>query len=187
MLNLANALLARLRVLSKKNDGTGFDDDFSCGDTKFIANLEHLLRCLRQIALDSIVRHCNDLVEAHILHWYDYWQHQKRIDEGRFAEWPNGQRPLSTTWPWNIKPSLLVLWGVCWMFYGQNQTPTSNPHQTRNQRGAAQEVELSGNFRTGHFGSHSQPAPQALQPGTKSTPKFRQQGVALLLIIFRSF
>ncbi len=38
-----------------------------------------------------------------------------------FFEWPDGQRLLSTTMPWNIPPSLLVLWGVCWMFapYGQ--------------------------------------------------------------------
>jgi hypothetical protein len=36
-------------------------------------------------------------------------------------EWPDGHRFLSTTMPWNIPPSLVVLWGVCWMFapYGQ--------------------------------------------------------------------
>ena len=31
-------------------------------------------------------------------------------------EWPNGGRLLSTTWPWNVKLALVVLWGVCWMF-----------------------------------------------------------------------
>ena len=31
-------------------------------------------------------------------------------------EWPDGRRLLSTTWPWNVKIALVVLWGVCWMF-----------------------------------------------------------------------
>lgn len=36
---------------------------------------------------------------------------------GWFFEWPRGKRPLNSTWPWaDVKPSLLVLWGVCWMF-----------------------------------------------------------------------
>ncbi|KAH6682612.1 hypothetical protein B0J14DRAFT_129165 [Halenospora varia] len=36
---------------------------------------------------------------------------------GWFFEWPGGKHPLSSTWPWaDVKPSLLVLWGVCWMF-----------------------------------------------------------------------
>jgi hypothetical protein len=34
-----------------------------------------------------------------------------------FVEWPDGEPPLSTTMPWNIRPCLVVLWGVCWMFY----------------------------------------------------------------------
>jgi hypothetical protein len=33
-----------------------------------------------------------------------------------FFEWTDGQRLLSTTMPWNIPPSLLLLWRVCWMF-----------------------------------------------------------------------
>ncbi len=37
---------------------------------------------------------------------------------GWFFEWPSGQHPLNTTWPWaDVKPSLMVLWGVCWMFF----------------------------------------------------------------------
>jgi hypothetical protein len=37
---------------------------------------------------------------------------------GWFFEWPSGRHPLSSTWPWaDVKPSLLVLWGVCWMFF----------------------------------------------------------------------
>ena len=33
-----------------------------------------------------------------------------------FAEYPGGIRHLCTTMPWTIWPSLVVLWGVCWMF-----------------------------------------------------------------------
>lgn len=36
---------------------------------------------------------------------------------GRFVEFPNRRRPPCTTMPWNILPSLVVLWGVYWMFY----------------------------------------------------------------------
>lgn len=32
-------------------------------------------------------------------------------------EFPNGIRHLCTTMPWTIWPALVVLWGVCWMFY----------------------------------------------------------------------
>jgi hypothetical protein len=34
-----------------------------------------------------------------------------------FAEFPDGIRHLCTTMPWTIWPALVVLWGVCWMFY----------------------------------------------------------------------
>lgn len=34
-----------------------------------------------------------------------------------FSEFPNRLRPLCTTMPWTIWPVLVVLWGVCWMFY----------------------------------------------------------------------
>ncbi|CAG8953324.1 hypothetical protein HYFRA_00003533 [Hymenoscyphus fraxineus] len=52
---------------------------------------------------------------------------------GWFFEWPGGKRPLNSTWPWaDVKPSLLVLWGVCWMFViptlevGSYQVPDRN-------------------------------------------------------------
>lgn len=171
VLDLTTALLGRLQNLSSSDDVRRATVDVPSGDVKcdkFVANLEHLLRCLKQIALDAIVRHYLDLVEAHILHWHDYWQHRKRIGEGWFNEWPNGQRPLSTTWPWNIKPSLLVLWGVCWMFYGLsgNTGDSGNTSRsTRNRRGAAEGNELSRDFRTRQLGSQSQPTPEALPAG----------------------
>lgn len=34
-----------------------------------------------------------------------------------FSKFPNRLRPPCTTMPWTIWPALMVLWGVCWMFY----------------------------------------------------------------------
>lgn len=69
---------------------------------------------------------------------------------GWFFEWPSGRHPLNSTWPWaDVKPSLLVLWGVCWMFfptfYGNRyiqersrirnqQQPYNNPDYIQYQR-----------------------------------------------------
>jgi hypothetical protein len=46
----------------------------------------------------------------------------------RSAGFMNRRRPKCTTMPWEIWPSLVVLWGVCWMFY----PPTF--YQNGNQR-----------------------------------------------------
>jgi hypothetical protein len=49
---------------------------------------------------------------------------------GWFFEWPGGRHPLNSTWPWaDVKPSLLVLWGVCWMFYMRNEHWQYRPQQ----------------------------------------------------------
>ena len=114
-------------------------------------DLHHLLWSLQKAALEVIIHRFLKIVEVHTLHAHVRRQHCKRIGEEWYAEWPNCHRPLSTTWPWNIKPSLLVLWGVCWMFYG----PSDNVEKrtTRNPRGAA---PLSEALRTGQVGSQSQ-------------------------------
>jgi hypothetical protein len=44
----------------------------------------------------------------------------------KFAEFPNRCRPKCTTMPWSIWPSLMVLWGICWMFYAPPPTSSSN-------------------------------------------------------------
>jgi hypothetical protein len=48
----------------------------------------------------------------------------------KFGRFPNRQRPRCTTMPWSIWPSLVVLWGVCWMFY----TPFTTLDATRFER-----------------------------------------------------
>lgn len=177
VLDLTTALLSRLQVRSGNNDAPQRNEaeyGFKCGWSQygnFVANLEHILRCLKQVTLDAIICQYLNLVEAHILHWHHFWQQRRHIDEGWFAEWPNGQRPLNTTWPWNVKPCLLVLWGVCWMFYGSPEYKPNTLRPTRNRRGAAPSQDLP----TGRdFGQNSQPPPNA-SASFFSTPLPRQQ------------
>ena len=138
-------------------------------------DLHYLLWSLQQTALEAIIRRFLNIVEVHGLHSHVRWQHSKRIGEGWYAEWPNCHRPLSTTWPWNIKPSLLVLWGVCWMFYGPSDN--NENRTTRNPRGAA---PLSEDLRTGQYGSQSQRRGQI----GKSSRQQNHDDLILLTIIF---
>jgi hypothetical protein len=89
------------------------DLDDGCEQLKneiFLANIIHLLRRFQSHLLQILVRkprtQFDDL--AHYLH--AYLELRERLDKDCTKEWPSGQRPLNTTWPWNIRPSLVVLW-----------------------------------------------------------------------------
>lgn len=60
------------------------------------------------------------------------------------SKFPDGDEPACTTMPWNILPALIVLWGVCWMFYGSSgfSDPTAVQYPGRND-----EVPDLGEFR----------------------------------------
>ena len=47
----------------------------------------------------------------------------------RSASFMNRRRPKCTTMPWEIWPSLVVLWGVCWMFYPPALCQNGNQRQ----------------------------------------------------------
>ena len=47
----------------------------------------------------------------------------------RSAGFMNRRRPKCTTMPWEIWPSLVVLWGVCWMFYPPALCQNGNQRQ----------------------------------------------------------
>ncbi|KAF1924212.1 uncharacterized protein M421DRAFT_73168 [Didymella exigua CBS 183.55] len=82
-------------------------------DGTFVANLEHLLLWLQAKLENALVRK----VRAELLHpMGGYSKNQRKLLAclDGFAEKP---QPLSMSFPWTIKPSLAVLWGVCWMFY----------------------------------------------------------------------
>ncbi|KAF2873583.1 hypothetical protein BDV95DRAFT_489802 [Massariosphaeria phaeospora] len=80
-------------------------------DEAFIANYEHLLMRLRAQLIETLSR---KVLEALLLGAYTKTQRKLLA---WFTEFPDNQPHLSTTMPWTIKPSLAVLWGVCWMFY----------------------------------------------------------------------
>ncbi|KAF2774223.1 hypothetical protein EJ03DRAFT_346850 [Teratosphaeria nubilosa] len=82
-----------------------------------LANLEHLLLCLQHQLIHLLLSQCADLIRRHIL---DCQKDQSKHGEDWFFTFPNARHPLSTTWPWSIKPSLAVIWGACWMFYDLN-------------------------------------------------------------------
>lgn len=99
---------------------------------KFFANLEHLLRCLQQAIVEALIHNSLKLIDADILRWHTNWRQGREYRGGWFAEWPNGQPPLNTTMPWNVKPSLVVLWGVCWMFFDHNNQVAHSFHYHNN-------------------------------------------------------
>ena len=71
--------------------------------------------CLLAQLLRQLIHFCIELVRDHIA---ECQKLRRRSREDWFFEFPDARPPLSTTWPWAIKPSLAVLWGVCWMFFG---------------------------------------------------------------------
>lgn len=107
----------------------------------YIANLLHLLRRLQYVLFQVLVHRSITRLDEMALHWHTYWQQRKKLGEDWFTEWPSGQRPLSTTWPWNIRPSLVVLWGVCWMF-----KPEQDNHEKPRSPAAQQLVDGSLNW-----------------------------------------
>ncbi|KAL8749228.1 MAG: hypothetical protein Q9199_007814 [Rusavskia elegans] len=107
---------------------------------KFIANLDHVLRCLRQAALEALIYHGMKKLREDVRQWHHYWLRDRALDHGWFSEWPGSRRPLSTTWPWNIRPSLVVLWGVCWMFYDNSTRSVEQLRQQLEDRDVATSI-----------------------------------------------
>lgn len=85
------------------------------GDVIFISNLMHALLCLEHDLLQEISDGIFKKIEKI---WQDF---QDRRNNVRWYSVfpPRARRPLSTTWPWTIKPSLAVLSGVCWTTHGR--------------------------------------------------------------------
>ena len=86
-------------------------------DETYLSNLEHLLLCLREQILRLVVAKLFN-AQKHLIECQK--DQDKHSDADWFSEFPDARHPLSTTWPWSIKPSLAVIWGVCWMFYGMD-------------------------------------------------------------------
>ena len=123
LFDLSSLLINRLDVFRSQqptetyHSSSGFSDLQHLRDESFIANLLHLLLRLQRRLFQVLVNQSLQQIEEITRYWREYWQQQRKLGNNWFNEWPDGRRPLSTTWPWNIRPSLVILWGVCWMFY----------------------------------------------------------------------
>ena len=88
-------------------------------DEKTIANLEHLLLCIRHRLVHTFVAQVLNEIRASLDWRLHSRRHLKFGGDKWCAVFANSRRPISTTgsFPWSIRPSLAILWGVCWMFY----------------------------------------------------------------------
>jgi hypothetical protein len=87
-----------------------------CGlDDKTLANLEYLLLRYRGNLIQREMMHnLHQFLDKFIsrpLHSFLKYGGSKWC-----SEYSSSKPPASTTWPWSIKPSLAVIWGVCWQF-----------------------------------------------------------------------
>lgn len=96
---------------------------------EYIANLEHLIMCIHTCAMDAIAHHFLNVIKDTILRWYQLWLYKRGAVDVWFTEWPDGRHLLNRTWPWNVEPALLVLWGVCWMFFDYKGTAPWEPQK----------------------------------------------------------
>ena len=128
ILDISSALIERLQHAQAERRCKGCEGEWKdpADYEKYLANLEHLLLSLQQAAFEALLRHSLDLLQHDYQHWHRYLeQQQRRASAEYYSEWSSGRPPLNTTMPWNIKPSLVVLWGVCWMFYVPNDNSVS--------------------------------------------------------------
>lgn len=78
-------------------------------------NFQSLISLLRNELADLELAKVLIALAFHVLR--NIRSFSKDIGFDGFGSFPNRIRPKCTTMPWNIWPSLVVLWGVCWMFY----------------------------------------------------------------------
>ena len=76
---------------------------------KFVANLLHLYRRLQTFLFLILIRKTRDQFDALVSD--DVLDDlEPNVHDICIKEWPGGRQPFGTTWPWNIRPSLVVLW-----------------------------------------------------------------------------
>lgn len=108
----------------------GFSDtlDFE----KLIINLEYMMSCIQYLVLDALVKNSMELLEADPIYFKKWAETMWSKAADWFSEWSSDRPPLNSTMPWQVKPSLVVLWGVCWMFYISKQ-PVNNSRNNPQQ------------------------------------------------------
>jgi hypothetical protein len=83
-----------------------------------IWRLEDLLCKLRRVEILPLRRHYCYFYSIFEILCEMLWQKhlESLLFSSNISGFPNKHRPPCTTMPWNIRPALVVLWGVCWMF-----------------------------------------------------------------------
>lgn len=79
-------------------------------ENPFDPTYQHLLENPFKQLLEQFLDNAQSLLEC--LLELTYFIRLSRL----WSEFPRSKRHLCTTMPWTIWPSLVVLWGVCWMF-----------------------------------------------------------------------
>ena len=174
--NLVVVAVNRNKIRSKPAGPTRWRQINSDGRTRRAlerrvwANFVHLPARVRQRLLQTFMHEAWNETADDTPEWRFRSRRQLKYGGNKWcAEFANNLRPVSTTWPWSIRPSLAVLWGVCWMFYspqqgdgaGQQQQPQRQRHQQYGWQadyGIDESILTRENF-------------QQLTPGTYCTPE----------------
>ncbi|KAF2137455.1 uncharacterized protein K452DRAFT_100956 [Aplosporella prunicola CBS 121167] len=147
----------------------------------FVSNLQHLLVVIQHAlgqALSAVVRRGRRPSGL---------ERCRRKVLGRFSEFAGGQRPVSTTWPWaNVRPSLAVLWGVCWMFYEQQAKMRASwlgnfgwPMPREDEYATYGRTLLGGHVQQNTTAPHRQQHSQHSRQAQQQPPSLRQVEVAV--------
>ena len=108
-------LIARLEPLlrstfsSLQHQSESTKSDHRLQNEKFVANLLHLLHRLQTVVFLILIRKTRNEINGSALR-YTSEHVQRNEDKQCLKEWAGGCQPLSTTWPWSIRPSLMILW-----------------------------------------------------------------------------
>jgi hypothetical protein len=82
-----------------------------------------LILCRQQTSSLSWSDFIKQILTLVLLVWHRLYQ--EIVFRCSYSEFSQRRRPPCTTMPWSIWPPLMVLWGVCWMFY-----PSPTPQGT---------------------------------------------------------
>ena len=97
------------KSINQKCSTTKLPSYFGLEDEKFVANLLYILHRLQTFVFLTLIQKTQRDIDQTTTQKFDY-SSDRFDDRDCRKEWPGGQRHVSTTWPWTIKPSLAVLW-----------------------------------------------------------------------------
>ncbi|KAF2452643.1 hypothetical protein BDY21DRAFT_157005 [Lineolata rhizophorae] len=153
---LVDTALRRLYLAECDQQTRSVPANYDLCNQKFIANLKHLLLRLRESLVQDAATKLYDPIKEEAVRDRQREQQRRKLElDTLFTEFKDNRRPLSTTWPWSIKPSLAVLWGVCWMFFNSPPQEQQTPFDDGN--GFNNELYSGANFGLPPYQAPSQP------------------------------